>query len=197
MENLVDAIDDGKIIRVREEYARREGLFILRKVEEMKEEKLSRKGKIEEERLGFDELRRPLNLRKSQVISELKDNFQWEILSARKKKGLNRKQVANAIGMTENDVKLIENGLLPKEDFVLVNKIQDFYKINLRKDGKDFSGWARYKVDLSKGIFGSEKKEEVKMERKMGMGINNDDVGVEKDSVDELELPDIELEDEN
>ena len=34
-------------------------------------------------------------------------------------------------------MKLIENGVYPDKDFVLINKIQNYYGINLRKDKKD------------------------------------------------------------
>ena len=33
----------------------------------------------------------------------------------------------------------MENGVLPREDFVIVNKLQNFFNFNLRKDKKDFA----------------------------------------------------------
>lgn len=154
---LVEAIEDGKIVRVSSDYAKREGLFVLRKVDqEPKKEVASKptyfdirsrrerqKKEEEEGKLRFEDFRKPLNWRKHQVISELKDNFHWDLLEARKKRILSRKQVAQKVGVSENDIKLIESGLAPGNDFVLVNKLQEFYGINLRKDGQDFVKTAR------------------------------------------------------
>lgn len=145
MDELVEALEEGKIVKVREEYAKREGLLILRKDFEKPIEKRylvhNTREKKEEERIGFDELRKPLNWRKNQVVSELIDNFQWVILQERKKRNLTRKQFAGILNVSENEMKMIENGIV--NDFVLINKIQSHFGINLRKDEKDFSASAR------------------------------------------------------
>ncbi len=188
----VEAIEDGRIVKVTEYYARREGLFILRKVsgEEISKPKIqpyelkTRRERKEEEKLRFEDFRKPLNWRKNQVISELKDNFQWSVVSERKRRNMTRKQLADKVGVSENEIKLIENGLLPANDFVLVNKIQSTLGINLRKDGNNFTSSARDKINLGKDMFESSKKEEVKLEENIE----------KKDNLDKLELPDIELE---
>lgn len=178
----VEALEDGKIVRVSEDYAKREGLFILRKdVVEKKEEEpqptfrlgSQRKKPKEESKLLFDDFRKPLNWRKHQVISELIDNFHWEILKARKARGETRKQTAQAVGVSENDIKMLENGLLPSNDFVLINKVQNYFGINLRKDKKDFSNEARRLVkydDKKAGMAGKSGDESI-----LGKDIEIDD----------------------
>ena len=91
-ERSVEAIEDGKIVRVSERYARREGLLILRKQEIVQDsisvsDGDSDAGSIEDSQRkveahvrdiqrgmsGFEELRRPLDWRKNQIINELID----------------------------------------------------------------------------------------------------------------------------
>ncbi len=153
--NLVDAIEEGKIVRVSEDYARREGLPILRKhVEQENIEILGEEEKkpFEDEvkTYGVEEYRKPLGWKEEQVISELIDNFQWHIAKTRRQINLTRKQLAEKIGIPEQQMKMIENGLIPGKDFVLVNKIQDILGINLRKDGQDFGESPRRLVDEEK-----------------------------------------------
>ena len=140
---LVDAIEEGKIVKVSEDYAKKEGLTIIRRNIPQKQALPKKRQNEEEERLTLDDLRKPLHWRKDQVISELTENFHWQISRKRKEIGLTRKRLAQAINETENNIKLIENGLLPKNDFVIINKLQSFLKINLRKDQKDFLQSAR------------------------------------------------------
>lgn len=142
---FVDAIEEGKIVKVPEDYALREGLPILRKpkivsLEHSKKEEVKRTGfeRKEKEAYNLDRFRKPLR-QKNDVVASLRDNFQWQVSAKRRQLNLSRKQVAAAIGVKENDVKMIENGLLPQDDYVLVNKIQNYFGINLRKDGKDFT----------------------------------------------------------
>lgn len=164
---MVEAIDDGRIVRVSEDYAKREGLPILRrsnveKVEKkavsegdlVKRREFSGRGIFESNKsnrglLAFDEYRRPLKKSESDVSNELIDNFHWEILKKRKEKEISRKQFASDLGVNEEEVKMVENGRLPRNDFVLINKIQSYLGINLRKDGQDFSRPAREKVENS------------------------------------------------
>ena len=143
-EKLVDAIEEGKIVRVTERYARLEGLPILRKSKiETKQLTIeSQKLHIKNNQkpvLSLDDLRKPLRTKDNQVLSELIDNFHWEISKKRRQLSLTRKQLANKINVSEEDLKLIENGILPTRDFVIINKIQNYLQINLRKDQKDFT----------------------------------------------------------
>ncbi len=142
---LVEAIDEGRIVSVSEEYALREGLPILRKPamvikQEIKKEVTERDfaGKERSQFFGIDSFRRPWRKRNN-VIESLIDNFHWQISAKRRQLNLTRKKMAESLNVSEDDIKLIENGVLPKDDFILINKIQDYLKINLRRDGQNFN----------------------------------------------------------
>lgn len=143
---LVEAIEEGKIVNVPEEYAIREGLPILRKphieilgkgMGEKKEfDAKDLRGVDRKEIFGLN-YKKPWRKR-NDVINSLIDNFQWMITAKRRQLGISRKKLADKIGASEEDVKMIENGVLPSDDFVLISKIQNCLGINLRKDGQDF-----------------------------------------------------------
>ena len=143
----VEAIENGKIVKVSEDYAKREGLLVLRKEskfdrseesgEEGRKSIMTSHDHDENKLLSFDDFRKPLKMKNNQVYRELIDNFHWDIKKARRDKGLMRKKVAKDLGIDEADLKLIENGIYPDKDFVLINKIQKYFGLNLRKDKKD------------------------------------------------------------
>lgn len=162
MVKIVDAIENGKIVKVTEEYALREGLMILKREEKDDRYVITQKPRKQEEepRVGFEELRKPLGWKKKQVVAELIDNFHWAVANERKVRNLGRKQAAKDLGISENDLKMIENGVLPSEDFVIINKIQKHYGINLRKDGNNFDQSMRNKLDKDKVSKGIEKAKE-------------------------------------
>src|SRR3989344_8848394 len=169
----VDAIEDGRIVRVSEDYARREGLMILRKMVEEVQNKPSQK-REEGNKFLFDDFRKPLKMKDNQVFSELIDNFHWILSRKRKDRGLSRKQVAQRANVNERDLKMIENGVLPSNDFVLINKLMSFYGVNLRKDGKDFSRTAREAVAVDRGFKGlGEIREQKRGEKKGGKDLDS------------------------
>ncbi|OIO81641.1 hypothetical protein AUJ84_00660 [Candidatus Pacearchaeota archaeon CG1_02_32_132] len=146
MERLVEAIKEGEIVRVPESQAREEELFILRTFpisEEVKEEKVEKGRTIDftdkYKKPGMRDVPRVETWRKksyqrNNVLISLKDNFHWDISKTRISKGLSRKQLAEAIGETEDKLRIIENGGLPDDNFSLINKIENKLGINLRKD---------------------------------------------------------------
>ncbi len=141
---VVEALEEGKIVRVQESYARREGLLIIRQALSSPVSAPSlvhvygqKVASVTRGVRPFDEFRKPL--RKNNVLADLLDNFHWLLLKKRKEQGLTRKEVAKSLQVPEYDLKLIENGVLPGDNFILVNKLQEYYKINLRKDGRDFT----------------------------------------------------------
>ncbi len=145
-EVLVDAIHEGKIVKVPQSFALREGMLILKKSEpqvvktvSQSEIEKNKMKQLTEGRLGFDDFRRPLDWRKKQVVQDLVDNYHWIVARERKAKNMTRKQLGNSVGVSENEIKLIENGTYPFRDYVLINKIQSALGINLRRDDKDFS----------------------------------------------------------
>ena len=139
---LVDAIDEGRIVRVTEEYAIREGLLILRRpmivpANQKPEFKRLEAERKEKEAFSLDRFRKPLR-DKNNVVASLINHFHWQIREKRKQRNMTRKQVAVALNVREIDIKMIENGILPSDDYVLISKIQSYFGINLRKDGQDF-----------------------------------------------------------
>ena len=167
----VEAIEDGKIVKVNEDYAKREGLIILRKDNVIREEKSTEvpfEGKM-----ALDDFRRPLNRGNDQVSSELVDNFHWHILRERRRLNLTRSQFAQALGEDEEVVKMVENGLLPAKDFILINKIQKFLRLNLRKDQQDFVQPMRRLVDK-------------KIEEKIQENLSSNDSRIDRDSSEVL-----------
>jgi len=139
---FVEAIEEGKIVKVPEEYARKEGLPILRKqnLTRLREPQTVEIKKRYEPRSTIDLIeKKSKDWKKNQVISELVDNFHWRIRVERRNKGVSRKQLAQLINEPEIAVKSLEYGVLPSNDFVLINKIQKALGINLRKDGKTFN----------------------------------------------------------
>ena len=138
---IVEALESGKIVKVTEAYARREGLLVLRRppIAPAQATLSTRWTKKKEDRegrsfIGLDELRKPLKAKEGGIAKELIDNFHWELLRKRKARALTRKQVAAAINESENDLKLMESGIAPMNNFILVNKLESYYNINLRKN---------------------------------------------------------------
>lgn len=141
----VEAIKDGEIIKVSERVAREEDLFVLRRLEvpavapaipNRRIESVSSKSAsyLSEWKIG------KVGYKRNNVVSDLVDNFQWEISKQRRMKNISRKQLADAVHANEEEIKFIELGQLPRDDFVLISRIENYFKINLRKNkdsGKD------------------------------------------------------------
>jgi len=179
---VVEAIKDGEIVRVHEYEAREQDLFILRgpptennfsKPEVKKHESVDKFG-----------LRTPGTFRKevkpayrrNDVASDLIENFQWKIIRARRARGFGRKQFADAIGVSEEDMMELEYGNLPNDDFVLINKVQSFLRINLRKDQKEEEVSPRALLEKSSEVKKEEgeKKPVVRRDEKLGNILGND-----------------------
>ncbi len=139
---IVDAIYEGRIVQVSERVALLEGLPILRRKEisflgdptkqaVMKE--ANRKERTKTDRM--DTFRRPLKSLKNNVLASLIDNFHWQIAAKRKEFNLTRRQLGERLGISEGEVKMIENGVLPKDDYVVISKLEQLFGISLKKEG--------------------------------------------------------------
>ena len=175
---MVEAIDEGRIVRVSEEYAKREGLPIIRKVHSSirKDEffDLGREGKknLESERKHLmEDFRKPLNWNKQNVVKDLISNFHWEIRRKRKELEMTRVDLAKKVGESEETLKLLENGILPKSDFVLINKVQEALGIQLRKGGGVFNQEMRKLVEDHLVKIENEEEEDEEDEGIYGKGI--------------------------
>ena len=63
----------------------------------------------------------------------LVDNFHWYVFIARRKRKLTRKEVASLLGESETPIKMIENKELPDDSLILINKLEQFFGIKLKK----------------------------------------------------------------
>jgi len=64
----------------------------------------------------------------------LVDNFHWIIMRTRRLKKLTQEQLAKEISESTAAIKMVEQGILPEDDYRLVNKLEGFLGINLVKD---------------------------------------------------------------
>jgi|SRR3989344_2635453 len=174
MENqvrIVEAIDEGRIVKVPEDYARREGLLILRKpvqasLEERHAQIKARQDAEEKQVYGLDRFRKPLRYKQNDIIGSLVDHFHWDISRCRKMRGLSRKQLSNSLGCNENALKLLENGIMPSNDYILINKIEKFFGISLRKDGQPYHASMRELAMSGRSETAGEEKREERAEKR-------------------------------
>lgn len=138
----VEVIKEGEIIRMSESQAVEEDLFVLRRVmEPIKEQTSSEPGRVEEfKRIeGSSPLENwrkgDTSYKKNNVLNSLKQNFHWEVSRKRRLKGWTRKQVADEVGVSEEDIKTVELGGLPSDDYILISKLENLFGFTLRKEG--------------------------------------------------------------
>jgi ribosome-binding protein aMBF1 (putative translation factor) len=184
-EDFVEAIKEGEIVKVPESIALEEDLFILRKlikpvkevVENKKSENVYRSTGILNEWKSAK-----VKIKKNNVTSDLVNNFHWFISRNRRLKNLTRKELADRIGASEEDMKMIEMGGLPSDDFILINRIEEILDINLRKEKL-----AEGNVTLSdlQKMNESKVREEIKKTHMGGLKTGSGDI-----SGDEIEIID-------
>jgi len=64
---------------------------------------------------------------------DLVDNFNWVIFTARRARKITQEQMAKDIGESLAAVKMAEQGILPEDDYKLINKIENYLLISLIK----------------------------------------------------------------
>ncbi len=64
---------------------------------------------------------------------DLVDNFHWKIIRARRLKKISREQLAKEISESIAAIKMAEQGVLPEDDYRLVNKLESFLNIKIKK----------------------------------------------------------------
>jgi len=70
-----------------------------------------------------------------QIPSDIIPNFHWTIQRIRRSRKISREAFARGIGELESTVRMIEQGILPEENYKIINKIENFLQVNLRKEG--------------------------------------------------------------
>lgn len=152
MVNFVEAIEEGRIVKVSEDYAKREGLLIVRKQDDnstyggnqvkstsfVNKEKSPQRSARLVPSFTMEKMRKPLEYYRNDVASDLVSNFHWEIKNARRLKNITRRQLASKVGESEETIKMVENGMLPRDNYILINKIQSALGLQLRKEAKKY-----------------------------------------------------------
>ena len=163
---LLDAVYEKEIAKICEECSVFENVPIIRKptssqIEESQKsysigERMRRmraNSKQEPEKfnpvsISLDKLRKPKDY-KSLLDSKFKkakennqplnlvDNYNWHILMTRKKRKIDRKQLANAIGESEEVIRMIEEKFLPDDALRIIAKIEQYLGIKIRTGGEE------------------------------------------------------------
>lgn len=160
--NLVKAIDNNEVISICENCAMLENIPIMRKptlaqLENINKTKnvkdrmakisgVNRQEKPEEKfaTITLDNLRKPKDYKtkldtrfamsKTHEPINLIDNFHWDIVAARRKMRISRHQLAERIGESELAVELLENKQTPEGSLRVINKLEQFFGIKLKKE---------------------------------------------------------------
>ncbi len=185
-EALVDVISEDGIKKICRDCLHKENLPVIKKAystesgkRESVYERLSRAAGITPNemriRKGYelkkqDESLRSLvdknykqNLQEAQSQDEnLIRNFHWIMMRVRRLKHLSQRQLADAIFEPEAAIKMAEQGILPKDGYKLIRKIENYLRISLIKRDQDFEYKPVRKLDITKGIISQLFKEETK-----------------------------------
>ncbi|MCK9595747.1 hypothetical protein M0R19_01000 [Candidatus Pacearchaeota archaeon] len=78
---------------------------------------------------------RDFKSKKIQPHPDLIDNFHWTIQRIKRTRRITREQLAKAIGESDANMRMIEQGFLPENDYKIINKIESYLGISLRKPG--------------------------------------------------------------
>lgn len=185
---LVDAISEQGIVKICEDCLAIEDLPVIKKVEEQPEKQKS----VRERLIGMNKkfsygkeptLRDLIDekyKKNPQIYSDLIDNFHWEIQRARRKKKITREQFAKGIGESESTVRMIEQGILPEENYKIISRIEEFLLVNLRKTNSGFSSTDSKKFILDNSLIKNEKLENEK-----------EQLGFDYNSVKKLKIGDL------
>ena len=167
---LLDAISSEGIIKICEACSKKEDMPILRRpttfqlkesekkpeiynmfssVRRQKKESLGEPEKKPEEPKTETTLKEIVDRNYEIVVSkekklrpDLVDNFHWILMRARRLKKLTQEQLAKEISESIAAIKMAEQGILPEDDYRLVNKLESFLGINLVKDASKITGFS-------------------------------------------------------
>jgi len=77
-----------------------------------------------------------INIKEAKPRDDLIHNFHWIIMRVRRSKHLTQKQLAKEIGEPEQAIKMAEQGIIPENNYQLVNKLENYFRIRLVKEDK-------------------------------------------------------------
>ncbi len=108
-----------------------------------------------------------------QAHPDLIDNFHWTIQQVKRVKRITREQFAKGIGESEANVRMIEQGFLPENDYKIVNKIEGFLGISLRKAGSfgvpNNSQFSSKKFVLDNSLISKEEQQQKELPKKFSL----------------------------
>lgn len=139
-DDYVEAIEDGKIVKVMASYAQREGLPILRSLSGEIAGKETKKGNREDDYpfLGSNDLKEMLSHKQKNPLEKaLVPQFHWQIVHARRKKNMTRKQLAKWTGLSIKEIQMLENGIFPTQDLTALAKLEEVLGISIRKGAEE------------------------------------------------------------
>ena len=149
---LIDAIYENEIVKICERCAIVEGIPIIKKPTTSQLKDSERSSSV------YERLKRISGLKKDEekhesILDQLRqleehpeleepeekkpfnliDNFHWQVMRARRNRGLSPKQLAWMIGESETAIKMIEKQELPEDAEKLIRKLEQFFQIKIRE----------------------------------------------------------------
>ncbi|MBS3072730.1 hypothetical protein J4477_02765 [Candidatus Pacearchaeota archaeon] len=143
--NLVEAVGEKEIIFVCQSCAVNRGMPIIRRpsVDQIKDIYKTPRLKLKEEPVKKakdpetlkleEELKGIVKKNVSKDYGNLIDNFHWHVQQGRRHKKLSPKQLSEAIAEPEVLIEMIEKGQLPENYDKVITKLEQFFRIKLRK----------------------------------------------------------------
>lgn len=147
---LLDAISSSGIVKVCGDCSEKEDMPVLRRPTtfQLKEaEKRPRYMYPKEPKKEFEEQNTKTTLKEivdknyeASIFKEkgpridLIDNFHWVLMRARRLKKITQEQLAKEISESTAAIKMAEEGILPEDDYRLVNKLESFLGVKILKN---------------------------------------------------------------
>jgi len=144
---LHDAISSKGIVKVCDNCASSENFPIIKKMTENQIEASQRQKSVRERLTDMKRnplMQREITLRdivdrnlksKIQPPADLIENFHWTIQRIKRARKITREEFAKAIGESDATIRMIEQGYLPNNDYKIINKIESYLRVSLRKTG--------------------------------------------------------------
>lgn len=145
---LHDAISGKGIVKVCDDCASLERLPIIKRATEKQIEESQRHVSMRDRLAGMnrgriagrevtlrDLIDKNINAGKIQPHPDLIENFHWTIQRIRRARKITREEFAKGISEPESTIRMVEQGFLPENNYKVINKIESFFGVTLRKSG--------------------------------------------------------------
>ncbi len=172
---LVEAISEDKVVSVCEKCVFQNGFPVIRKptlnqIRDMSRfrnvrERLNEQAGINDKKHKNKEVDKELEKVVTENLSagekeDLVENYHWIIQSARRRKKISQKQLAEEIAEPEILIKMAEEAKLPENYAKFIGKLEQFLGVKLLKENKFVGGEGA--VDLGKVDWGTTKLKDLK-----------------------------------